>query len=124
MRVVLGIVAWLAFLVTSLAVRMAGFTRVHGGVRRWRVSSSRRQPSTDALREAIEAAARWTLFPVQCLERAVVTTCLFRAFGYDATFVIGVRRTPFYAHAWSELGGAVLTDPVERVRDLVVLERC
>jgi len=76
------------------------------------------------LRDAIEAAARWTLLPVQCLERAAVTTCLFRTFGYDAAFVIGVRRTPFYAHAWTELDGAVLTDPAERVRELAVVERC
>lgn len=124
MRALLTVVAWLAFLVTAVAVRLAGFTRVHRRVRQWRVSPTRRPPPVEVLRDAIESAARWTIVPVQCLERAAVTTCLFRSFGYDATFVIGVRRTPFYAHAWTELNGAVLTDPVERVRELAVVERC
>lgn len=124
MRPALTLLAWFAFVAASLAVRVAGFPRVHRIVRRCRVTSLRRRPPADEFRRAVDAASRWTLIPVQCLERAVVAGCLFRLFGYDARFVIGVRRTPFYAHAWAELDGEVLTDAAERVRDLAVVERC
>lgn len=38
-----------------------------------------------------------------CLARAAVATRLLRRRGVAATFVVGVRHTPFAAHAWVEI---------------------
>jgi Transglutaminase-like superfamily len=116
--------AWLAFALAALMVRTLGFPRVHKTVRAWRVRQPRRQRDAGELLRSIDAAARLSLVPIRCLERAFVTTCLLRFFGHPAAFVVGVRRVPFYAHAWTELGGAIVTDPPEKIRDLVEIERC
>lgn len=118
------VLAWIGFVLASIAVRVIAFKRLHRFVRRWPVSPLRWRPSAETIRNAVDTASRFALVPVQCLERALVAACLFRLFGHKAEFVIGVRRTPFYAHAWVELDGEVMTDTRERIAELAVVERC
>lgn len=120
----LCIVAWSGIAATTLFVKLAGFRRVHALVRRWPVRNVRRRREACEVWAAIDAAARFALKPIQCLERAVITACMLRTFGHPAEMVVGVQRVPFYAHAWVELDGRIITDPPERVAGLAVVERC
>jgi Transglutaminase-like superfamily len=44
-----------------------------------------------------------------CLVRSLATALLCRSHGYWPTWCLGARRlAPFYAHAWIEVGGAMI----------------
>lgn len=50
----------------------------------------------------------------RCLARSLVLLRMLARRGVGATLVIGVRPSPdFGAHAWVELGGLPLTEPIE-----------
>jgi hypothetical protein len=119
-----GVAAWIAFALAPLYIRIAGFSRIHKFVRSRPVRRPRLRSDPAELIECVHTAARLSFVRVRCLERALVTTCVLRFFGHPAAFIIGVRRLPFYAHAWTELDGIVVTDPPEKIRDLVEMERC
>jgi Transglutaminase-like superfamily len=62
-------------------------------------------------RQICDAALLATCFhwkPVLCLQRSVCTTRLLRRHGIDARLVIGYRSSPFFSHAWVEVGGRVV----------------
>jgi hypothetical protein len=46
--------------------------------------------------------------PVLCLQRSVCTARLLRKHGVYARMVIGYRPSPFFSHAWVEVGGRVV----------------
>jgi hypothetical protein len=73
--------------------------------------------------EAVRAVAPFYWKPIRCLQRSIVTARLMRGRGIPAEVVIGYRPTPFFSHAWVEVGGRVANDsPVYQAR-LQVLER-
>lgn len=51
-----------------------------------------------------------------CLFDALVFTDYLLRLGFDAVFVIGVRTRPFEAHAWTQIGTALVDDLPERVQ--------
>lgn len=61
---------------------------------------------------------------VLCLQRAAATTCLLRKVGIPARLVIGVQTLPYGAHAWVEVGGAVVNDKSYTAQMYSVLSRC
>jgi hypothetical protein len=58
-----------------------------------------------------------------CLIRSIGLAAAFRRSGVDAEICFGVRTYPFSAHAWVEIGGAVLTDEPANVRGFAVIAR-
>ncbi|MGH7497567.1 MAG: lasso peptide biosynthesis B2 protein [Gemmatimonadales bacterium] len=58
------------------------------------------------------------LYPgrVLCLEQSLALYCLLRRKGIALTFVLGVRPSPFAAHAWVEQYGIPINDVDEHVR--------
>ncbi|BDH13576.1 hypothetical protein HOK021_47550 [Streptomyces hygroscopicus] len=48
-----------------------------------------------------------------CLQRSLATTLLCRARGTWPAWIVGVRTPPFAAHAWVEVGGRPVGEPVE-----------
>lgn len=103
----------------------SNFTRIHKAVRDWPVAD--RKCAHDIARHvsrAMNYAYVWYPKRVRCLQRAAVMTCLLRNCGLNAQMVIGVRKMPFKAHAWTELGGQVLNER-RNVQDIyLVWERC
>src|SRR5688572_27184444 len=95
--------AWLFLLVVDLVVRSGGFRRVHRLVERIPVRKVRalaEKPDVISIvNDAVDRAAVWYPRRMRCLPRSVVATWLLRRRGVEATFVIGVRKIPFYAHA-------------------------
>lgn len=58
------------------------------------------------------ATARSLFFRTTCLEQSLVLCWMLRRRGIDATLRVGARKEAdiFEAHAWVELGGAVVGD--------------
>lgn len=66
------------------------------------------------------ASDRWAdLFSARrdrCLAHSLALVRVCRARGLAARLVLGVKAKPFAAHAWAQLGEAVLNDRLENVR--------
>jgi hypothetical protein len=109
-----------ALLATWLGLRLAGF-------RRWKSVLAWFAPSPNAIaplqgaseKESAQViarmeatAARNLFFSTNCLEQSLVLWWLLRRLGIAAELRIGARKEVgrFEAHAWVEVGGAVLND--------------
>ncbi|MDA8019529.1 MAG: lasso peptide biosynthesis B2 protein [Thermoanaerobaculia bacterium] len=119
-------VAFIVLLVVDVVLKLAGFQRFHGLVERLPVRSSGGAGPDAAVRIAAAVDRASTLYfkRAWCLQRSAAAVCLMRLRGLPADLVIGVRRLPFYAHAWVEIEGVVVNDhPVVQTR-FTVLDRC
>jgi len=73
-------------------------------------------PTTDMVERAkrivaaVDRACVYYPRRAMCLQRSAVMTWLMRRSRLPVDMVIGCRHTPFYAHAWVEMDGAVLND--------------
>ncbi len=65
----------------------------------------------------------WYLRNINCLQRSAALTILLRLSGIPSDFVVGCRRTPFYAHAWVEVAGVAILDDPAFIAELQVLDR-
>ncbi|MGH9204874.1 MAG: lasso peptide biosynthesis B2 protein, partial [Vicinamibacterales bacterium] len=104
----------LLMLIVDLTIASGGFPRIHRLVRR--IIVQRRRAIADetrlveAVNDAVNRAAVWYPRVQLCVPRSVVATWLLRRRGLPAVFVIGIRKIPFYAHAWVEVDGRVVND--------------
>ena|GEM_PF-686634 len=104
--------AYLLLIASDLMLKLGSFRSLHYAIKSWPLASefnslSKIAPATCT---AIENAC--TYYPKQavCLQRSVVATCMLRYYGVPAQLVIGVRKMPFYSHAWVEVEGVVVND--------------
>ena len=106
--------AWLILLLVDLTIARGGLPRIHRLVGRLRVR--RRAGDADygriveVVNAAVDRAAVWYPRTLLCLPRSAVATWFLRRRGVPAVMVIGVRKMPFYAHAWVEVDGRVVND--------------
>jgi hypothetical protein len=101
------------------------FSRIYEFVRGWRVSAgSGPDDVTDQVCNAVNFACVWYPKRVLCLQRSVVTTCLLRHYSIPAQMVMGARRFPFKAHAWTEVNGRPVNERRDVQRLYLVWERC
>jgi hypothetical protein len=69
----------------------------------------------------VERSLRWLPGDTRCLTRSVVLVELLARRGQESTLIIGVRPGPqFGAHAWVELGGHPLLEPIDDGGDRLV----
>lgn len=103
-------------LFVGFAIKGCGFTRsqsILAGLRRVRdAGSEEREIHISAAVRMVGAAARYSFFPANCLNRSLVLWCLLRRLGVDADLRIGVRKNEgrFEAHAWVEWLGKASND--------------
>lgn len=118
--------AYLGLLAADAVLKLRGFSRLHALVQRAPVRSAARPGSTRARRivRSVDRAAAFYFKSAWCLQRSAVTVALLRLAGFPARLVIGVRRVPFYAHAWAELDGQVVNDRPAVRQEYEVLETC
>lgn len=119
-------VAFGALLLVDGVMKLSGFRRFHRLVERFPTlgSASRPDPTIQRVCTAVDRAATLYFKRAWCLQRSATVACLLRLRGIPAELVFGVRKMPFYGHAWVELGGRVLNDsPIVQTR-YTVLERC
>jgi len=96
------------------------------GVRHRRPAGLHATSSADqqaAICEAVRSAAPFYWKPIRCLQRSIVTARIIGRHGIPAQVVIGYRPTPFFSHAWVEVGGRVANDSPVYQAKLQVLER-
>lgn len=113
---------WRCACLAALRLRVLPLGSVADGVSRRRRSAhhlSHRAPDA-AVRAAVAAYQRLRLFAFtahdRCLHDALTLVGFLATQGIAAHWVIGVRTRPFGAHAWAQIGDAVLNDQHEQVR--------
>jgi hypothetical protein len=109
----------------DLITAALGFRHVCRHVERQRVVPRALHPAAEArVCEAVSVAACLYWKRVLCLQRSVVATRMLRKTGIEGRLVIGYRASPFFSHAWVEVGDRVVNDSPaykERMRVLCVL---
>src|ERR1700721_2090695 len=109
----------------ELSLLTRDFAAIYRRVRKSSVSTMRlRRYSEQQILRAIDLACAFYFKEVLCLQRSVVTTRLLRRYGVDAGMGIGVRRTPFQAHAWVEVAGRCVSDRPYIPQTYLELDRC
>lgn len=122
------IAAWSVLATLDGVLAVAGFKRFYALLRRWPVLGS--APADQRLQIARSASAavdRARLMYVRrawCLQSAAVVVALLRLRGVDAQFVIGVRKMPFYAHAWAECDGTIVHSDPTMAAEYLEIARC
>lgn len=119
-------VAFAALLAVDGVMKVAGFHRFHGLVRRF-PTLGRHRPGGESIRRtcsAVDRAATLYFKRAWCLQRSATVVCLLRLRGVPAELIFGVQKMPFLGHAWAELEGRVLNDSPVVQRWFRVLERC
>ncbi len=87
------------------------FSRIHSLVKDWKTAPH--TPAANAIERACNAinyACAWYPKRVRCLQRSMVATCLLRSCGVPAQMVLGAQKTPFKAHAWTEVDGRAINE--------------
>lgn len=104
--------AFIEFAFYEAVRKFGGFYARQRIIQRWPIASNRQTDATElpALCEAVHTAAVWYPKQTLCLQKASVTTSLLRQHGFQADMKIGIRKQPFHAHAWVEVGGEVVGD--------------
>ena len=123
---VLSAFAFLVLVGIDGLMKWGGFRRMHRFMQKFPVRRRTRADVTAAHRicGAVDRAASYYFKRAWCLQRSAAAVCLLRMAGYPAQLVIGARRTPFYAHAWAEIGDQVMNDEPAVQTYYGVLERC
>lgn len=110
----LACAAWGMLAFVDVALKVGGFHRFYRMVEKWptlRAPSAERRDEVVARTCAAMDRARVYYFKrAWCLQRAAATVCLLRLRGVRAELVIGVRKIPFAAHAWTEVEQVVVND--------------
>lgn len=117
-RLLLRLMALLPLI--QLGLRVAGYARVRAWCERWANRVPRRAVMPDdlaaakRLAELAEIAGRHSLVTATCLRQALVVSTLLQRRGLDASLQIGVQHTGerFGAHAWVDLDGVALGQPL------------
>jgi len=121
--------AWGLLVLVDVALKVAGFDRFYRMVRAWPTrgaapAAQRHDRSAKAV-AAVYRARTWYFKRAWCLQSAAATVCLLRLRGVDATLVIGVRKIPFSAHAWTEVDGVAVNNLHPETAPLYrVITRC
>jgi hypothetical protein len=105
--------AFLAFCVVDLVLMTRGYMMVRRWLSRLHVHQEAGAVATvdvERTLAAVEHAAVYYPRETMCLHRSAVATWLLRRDAVPAYLVIGIRHTPFYAHAWVEIDGKVVND--------------
>lgn len=110
--------SWLGLLLADLALRFDGFA----GARKWLRAAARSlsaqppiPPEPGRLARLVSIAAEHHLYEMTCLRRSLVAEALLHAFDIPVSLEIGVSpgRATGFAHAWVELDGCPLGEPVD-----------
>lgn len=103
---------WCLLVVADVLLRLCGFDRFYRVLRRWpiigAVSPERRHAVSRATCAGVDRARAYYVRRAWCLQSAAAAVCLLRLRGIESELVIGVRKLPFYAHAWVLVDGQVV----------------
>ena len=120
------ITSYLSLIWAGCILRFANLRALHRAIRNTKVRGCGidQMLSTEQLCRAMDFACVFYPRRVLCLQRSAATAFLLRRHGIYAELVIGAQMIPFRAHAWVEVGGAVINDKPYMHEIYKVLERC
>jgi hypothetical protein len=121
--IMLVVRAYWQLLLYDLVNAVAGFRGVHAMMRRTSVAERPLRADCSEIREAVRWARALYGKRVLCLQISVATARLLRQMGIDAQLIVGYRPTPFFGHAWVEVGGTVFNDSAAYQEKLTCLFR-
>ncbi len=108
----LALGAWFLLAAMDVTLRLGGFDRFIRILARWPTldptAASAGGRKTLESCAAVDRARMYYFKRAWCLQSAAATMGLLRLRGVKADFVIGVRKVPFLAHAWTEVGQQVV----------------
>jgi Transglutaminase-like superfamily len=114
---------------TWFGLRVFGFSRWQQKLARKFSRAEIKSPTTPAvsanrIAQLQEAAALALFLPTNCLERSLALWSLLNRRGFPAELKLGARKQSekFEAHAWVELNGVALNNPLEEQRDFAPFE--
>lgn len=123
----------MALTATWIGLRVIGYRRWQRALDSLATGTATRANSADpivlgsarAIARFQESAARHLFLRTNCLEQSMVLCWLLRRRGIAAELRIGARKEDerFEAHAWVELGGAVLSGVLEQHRHFAPFDR-
>lgn len=121
--------AWGMLAVTDVVLTVAGFDRFYRLMSSWpTIRAKDERDRTARARRVCGMVNRARMFYPKrawCLQSAAVAVCLLRIGGIAAELVIGVRKVPFYAHAWVEVEGDIVMNARTGLGTLfTVIARC
>jgi Transglutaminase-like superfamily len=104
----LGLRAWIALFLTWLLLKSKPLESAYLNYQmRPKPASPRDESLVDRALKAFLRAENFFFLkqaPLDCLPRSLSLFRFLNDLGIDCTHIIGVRRTPFHAHAWVEIG--------------------
>jgi len=95
----------------DVAVRTVGFAHIRRRLAKYALRQADVTP--EDLGRALAAVNHAALYyprELKCFPRSAALTWLLRRRGIPAQLIIGCRHTPFYGHAWVQLGDNVIND--------------
>ena len=104
--------AFVGLLAFDLLLKFGGFQRLIGRVARWPIAEPRTadREICRRVRGMVDRAQMYYPKKAMCLQHSAVVTCLLRRRGVPAEMVLAAQTFPPKAHAWSEVGGEVVSD--------------
>lgn len=119
---------WCLLAFADVVVKAAGFPRFYRMVEKWptrgAVAPERRGARAEEICTAVDRARTAYFKHAWCLQRAAASVLYLRLCGIPGELVIGVRKIPFYAHAWTEVDGAIVNDPAHFHTTYAEITRC
>ena len=111
-RTITVLAAILGLALFDLVLKVRSLRVLCSCVNSWRLSNQKSKDTEikGKICTAVERACVWYPKKTFCLQRSAVTACLLRSYGVPAQMKIGIRPLPLMAHAWVEVGGAVVND--------------
>lgn len=104
--------AFIGLLAFDLLLKFGGFQSLIRKVEQWPTAEPRTtDPKTCRhVRTMVDRAQMYYPKKAMCLQHSAVVTCLLRRRGVRAEMVLAAQDFPPKAHAWVEVGGAVVND--------------
>ena len=117
--------AYLELLRVDIRLACKGFPLVYDKVRTSPVRCHRHGARrAEDICHAVDLACVFYFKDVRCLQRSAAATTLLRDSGFPSEMVIGVKPSPFRAHAWVELAGHIVNDRPYTSEMYTVMDRC
>jgi hypothetical protein len=90
--------------------------------------SSLTEPEAARVLGSVLQTYHWIRLPFaqgtgDCLKRSLSLTAVLRSRGIDAALCLGVRKFPFSAHAWVEVGDTVVNESLSVLAQHVPIAR-
>ena len=104
--------AFAGLLAFDLLLKVGGFQRLIRRVARWPIAEPRTADPEICrrVRGMVDRAQMYYPKKAMCLQHSAVVTCLLRRHGVPAEMVLAAQTFPPKAHAWTEVGGEVVSD--------------